>query len=310
MKLNKDIKKIKELIDKYESIYIFSHENADGDSLGSSQALRDILKLNYPKKDIRKIGSNINSRFSFFNKNDKYEDGKFLAIILDTPNKDRVDGKQWKNAKEIIKIDHHPEIEDLGNINIVDTELSSSCELVYTIFIDLLKYKMNKEIASYIFFGLVTDTGRFRYSNVKSSTFIVLSKLYEYNFDSQGIYNSMLEANINEVKYRAYIQTNIIIEGNVAYSIAKKHIEKKFNLNNNEIGGYVYAMANIKNVKYWLYANYNDAKQGYRISIRSNDKPINEIAKKYNGGGHDKAAGAFCQNKKDIKKIIGELKNL
>lgn len=309
-----EIKKLIEKIEKYETIYLYSHVDGDGDSLGSQSSMHAFLELNYPKKKIVSIGPIWKSNLSsFFPKRTvKAKDKDFLAITLDTANTPRIDDPKETItlAKEILKIDHHPNVEPYGEVMVVNDGLSSTCELLYSIFTYDKKFKMNDEIAKMMYIGILTDTGRFKFDNTKSSTFLVLSEIMKYDIKTNDIYDSMLSQDIKEIRFRAYIQQNVKVVGDVAYFILPKGKEKKFDLSNSQINGYVYALSNIKGVTKWMYAAYSNYKKAWKISLRSNDKSINGIAIKYNGGGHSKASGASVQKKSDLKKVIKDLQEL
>lgn len=310
----KDIKLLFEKINEYEDIFVFSHTDGDGDSNGSLFAMTNFLKLNFKDKNIVAIGSTWRSKLSDFfpSKSKGTKKSDFLAIVVDTANQPRIDDpKNIINlAKYVIKIDHHPEDDKYGDLQIVNDKSSSTCEMLYNIFTSKKEYEIDKDISRFLFIGILTDTGRFRYDNTSSSTFLTLSKLFEYDLQTNSIYNTMLSQTINEVKFRAYIQSNSKVKGDLIYFILPKGKEKKFDLNNNQISGYVYSLGNIEGITKWMYASYSNKKKLWKISIRSNDKAINGIASNFGGGGHDKASGAAVQKKSELKKLIKQLEEL
>lgn len=157
--MNKAIyKKIKD----NDIIILARHIGPDPDALGSTIGLKDIIKATFPKKEVYTIGAAA-SKFKYIGTVDKVSEDIFpkaLLIVLDTPDLKRIDGvKDISVFKDVIKIDHHPVVDEFGSISLVK-EVSSASELV----IDLCystKLKMTKYAAERLFMGLVSDTNRF-----------------------------------------------------------------------------------------------------------------------------------------------------
>ena len=109
-------KKIYKEIKKYNTIVIARHIGVDPDALASELALKESIKLTFPNKNVYAVG-NGSSKFSYMGHLDKLEEFEnFLLIVLDTPDKKRIDYRDYNKASMIIKIDHHPFIEDFGGI--------------------------------------------------------------------------------------------------------------------------------------------------------------------------------------------------
>ena len=102
-----------------------------------------------------------------------------LLIVLDTPNLIRIDGVDDINKYDyVIKIDHHPEMDDFGDIKWVEENASSVCQMLIELTYET-KLKMNKEGAEKLFMGVVSDTNRFLYDYTSFKTFALVSKLIE-----------------------------------------------------------------------------------------------------------------------------------
>jgi len=175
------IKKIKE----YNNIVIARHIGPDPDALASEIALRDSIKLTYPNKNVYAVGNSV-SKFKYFGELDRIDDStldKPLLIILDVPNKSRIDGINYDNYDYVIRIDHHPNVEDIANLELVDDSASSTCELIVEL-INNTKLKMNKSIASNLYLGIVADSDRFLLSYTTPKTFKIVTMLIEkYKLD-------------------------------------------------------------------------------------------------------------------------------
>ena len=143
-------KLILDKIKEYNKIIIFRHFRPDGDAVGSTKGLREILRLTYPEKEILLLNSDYSDYLKFLGKEDEpvadeyYADA--LGIVLDTATEDRISNKKYCLCKEIVKIDHHIVDKHYGNYHWVIEEKSSTCEMIaefYDTFKDELKILFN-----------------------------------------------------------------------------------------------------------------------------------------------------------------------
>ena len=179
----KDIKRVLNAIKRYDRIAIFRHIMPDYDALGSQMGLATWIKDNFPNKEVRVLGDNhvtftprLFPEMDSLN-NDWFKE-PFLAIILDVGNVSRIADPRWKKAKYKIKIDHHPAVENYGNIQIVNTKGCAAAENIVGVLLNMKgDYKISKEAASYFYIGIVGDSGRFQYSSTTSHTFLIAEKL-------------------------------------------------------------------------------------------------------------------------------------
>ena len=170
--MNNVVKQIIKKIKEYDNIVIARHIGPDPDALASEIALRDIIKLTYPKKNVFAVGNSV-SKFKYFGELDRIDDTKLdnpLLIVLDVPNISRIDGIKYSNYNYVIRIDHHPNVEDIAQLEFVNEHASSTCELI-TEMIYSSKLKINRHIAENLFLGIVTDSDRFLLSYTTPKTF-------------------------------------------------------------------------------------------------------------------------------------------
>ena len=304
--------KIYKLISKYDNIVIARHIGPDPDAVASEIALRDSIKLSFPKKNVYAVGASV-SRFKSYGHLDKIDESTLenpLLIVVDVPNIYRIDGVDFNNFKDVIKIDHHPYEDKMGNIEIVDTTAASASEIVARLIFKT-KLKMDKSIANNLFIGMVADSDRFLLPTTSSNTFIVASKLIkDYNLDLKELYNTLYERPINEFKFQAYLALNMTItENGFAYIKITNEMIKEFNVDSGTASNMVNNFNYIKEVKAWAFASYDERQELYKINIRSRGPIINEIASKYNGGGHPLASGARVKDPDDIDKLFQDLDN-
>lgn len=303
------IKKIKE----YNTIVIARHIGPDPDAIASEIALKEIIKLNYPNKNVYAVGAGV-AKFKYFGTLDKIDDVNYsesLLIVLDVPRFERVDSAIPNLFKYTIKIDHHPCDEVVCDLELVDETSSSTCQLIAEIAYKQ-KLKLNREIAEKLFMGIIADSDRFLLSYTTPKTFNIAAKLLnDYKFELTPLYNNLYERGINERKFESYIIENInISENGFGYIKITDDIIKRFDVDSSTASNLVNDLNFIKELKVWAFSSY-DAKAGlYKINIRSRGIIINEVAEKFNGGGHKFASGARLKTEEEVNSLFNALDEL
>ena len=305
-------KKILKKIKEYNNIVIARHIGPDPDAVASEIALRDSIKLNFPKKNVYSVGVSV-AKFKYFGELDRIDDrnlDKPLLIILDVPNKVRIDGINYDLYDYVIRIDHHPNVEDIANLELVDVNASSTCELIAE-FINDTRLKMNEVIASNLFLGIVADSDRFLLSYTTTKTFKIVTNLIEnYNLDINKLYNKFYKRPLNEVKFQSYITLNMTItDNNFGYIKLDKKIMDEYGVDSSAASNMINNFNFINELLCWTFASYDEKNEIYKINIRSRGPIINDIAAKYNGGGHKFASGARIKEESDVDKLFVELDN-
>lgn len=300
------IKKIKE----YDNIVIARHIGPDPDALASEIALRDSIKLTYPKKNVYSVGNTV-SKFKYFGDLDRIDDNRLekpLLVVLDVPNKSRIDGINYENYDYIIRIDHHPNVEDIANLELVDEHASSTCELIAQLIFNT-KLKSNKSIASNLFLGIVADSDRFLLSYTSPKTFKIVTRLIEeYQLEISNLYNNLYTRPLNEVRFQSYIALNMTVtENNFGYIKLDKKIIEEFKVDSSAASNMVNNFNFIKELYCWAFSSYDEKNDIYKINIRSRGPVINEVAQKYNGGGHIYASGARIKTIDEVDKLFNDL---
>jgi phosphoesterase RecJ-like protein len=204
-----NMKKVLEKIKENQKIIIFRHFRPDGDAVGSTKGLQAILKATYPDKEIYLQNADFSNYLAFLGKEDEpladeaYADA--LGIVLDTATKERISNKKYELCKELVKIDHHIPVQSYAPTEWVEEERSSTCEMVaafYDAFKDELK--LTKEAATYIFTGMVTDSGRFRFRDVSGETMRLAGLMLNQKIDVEFIYSNLYLKDFDEFKFEAY----------------------------------------------------------------------------------------------------------
>lgn len=307
------MKAILEKIKEYDRILIFRHFRPDGDAVGSTKGLQRMLQLSFPEKEIYLQNCDYCDYMAFLGKEDAPIDESLyadsLAIVVDTGTADRASNKSFSLCKEVIKIDHHIDIKPYGDISWVEEERSSSCEMIakfYDTFRDELK--LDKEGATYIYTGMVTDSGRFRYRSVSGETLRLAGVMLDFKIDTDILYANLYLDEYKALKFKSYVYKNMkMTENGVVYIYVDRKMQKKFGLTNEQASNVISSLDSIRNSLIWLA--FIDGKKGdnaIRVRLRSRFVTINTLAEKYSGGGHDCAAGATVHSKKEMKALISE----
>ena len=316
--LSKEIKSftkefIKE-IENHDSIIIFHHINPDGDCLGSQQGLKLWLEKRFPNKKIWAIGSN-ERLFNFLKwKFEKISDEKILenslGIVVDANYSNRIVYSDYlKKMKTKIRIDHHPEEDDVDyKLRFVDSSFSSSCEQISLIIKTLDENGIDEKIAPYLYLGIYTDTGRFFYDYTSSRTHELVGWLMDTNFDFEFIHKNLAQRSMDEIKFNKEVLNNYKTYKNVIYYFLSYRKAKKLKLQESSRNR-VDFLANIQGYNIWIFFIETKDKK-IRVRLRSNDKNIQALAKEYGGGGHIKAAGAMISSPKQIKEVVEKASKL
>ena len=306
-KINNIYEKIKE----YDTILIFRHFRPDGDAVGSTKGLQRIIKLTFPEKNVLLQNEDFSEYLSFLGEEDKIIDESLyenaLGIVLDTGTADRISNQKYTLCREIIKIDHHIPVDPYGNICWVEEERSSTCEMIAE-FYDKLKDKLiiDKLAATYIYTGMVTDSGRFRFRGVSDETMRLAGTMLAQDIDTEWIYANLYMKDFEMFKFESFVYRKMKLTKNgVAYFHVTEEIKEKFNLTMENASTAVSYMDSIKNSLIWIA--FIDSPDGtIRVRLRSRFVTINKLAEKYRGGGHACAAGATLADKKEISKLLRE----
>ncbi len=303
-------KKIYKAIKKFDTIVIARHVGVDPDAMGSQVALRDAIKLSFPDKNVLAVGNGSN-KFTYLGKLDKTEDIKFdesLLIVLDTPDKRRVDFFEVDQFKYKIKIDHHPFVEEFCDIEYIDDSASSTCQLIIEMLYKT-KLKRNKQIIEKLFLGLVSDTNRFLFNNSTDSTFTIVGKIMnEYNLDITELYQDLYMRPISEVRLQGYISQNMHVTDNgVGYIKITNDILNKFEADAASAGNMINNFNYIEEVLVWLAISEDMKNDVIKINIRSRGPEIKEVAESYNGGGHRYACGVKVAAMEEADLLINDL---
>ena len=310
---NKAMQAVLQKIKEYDRIIITRHFRPDGDAIGSTKGLWTILKLSFPEKEILLLNEDFSEYLEFLGgesepiSDEKYADA--LGIILDTGTLDRVSNKKITLCKELIKFDHHINNEPYGDVVWVEEERSSVCEMVaafYEAFSDELK--IDSEAATYLYTGLVTDSGRFRYSCVSGETMRLAGLLLDQKIDTDVLFANLYLKEFDMLKFEAYVYEKMQrTENGVAYILVDKAMQEQFGLSREDASAAVSYMDSIKGCLAWIaFIESPDQEDVIRVRLRSRFATINTVAEAHSGGGHACAAGATVYSREEMMQLVAE----
>ena len=309
--MNENMKTILEKIKEYDRIFIFRHFRPDGDAIGSTKGFARILRLTFPEKDIRILNDDFSDYLAFMGGEDSPapdEDyATALAIVMDTGTAKRVSNQKFSLCKEVVKFDHHIPVDSYGTYEWVEEHRSSTCEMVaafYNAFKDELK--IDKEAATYIYTGMVTDSGRFRFREVSPETMRLAGSMLEQGIDTDTLYANLYMKDLETLKFEGYVYKKIKISKNgVASLFIDSAMKEKFNLSNEQASSVVSYMETIKGSLIWI-AFIDSGDGSIRVRLRSRFVTVSELANRYHGGGHACASGATVYSKAEMKALLAD----
>ena len=304
-----DWKSLHNTINSSARILLSTHENPDGDGLGSATAVYHYLtKIG---KDCRLIIiSDLPKEYQFLNLDniietydsnlhDDWISQADLAIIFDVGDFNRlrqVGEKISANSIKAINFDHHPDLKDKRfSDNYIQITAAATGEMVYD-FLKSVNVNLTLAMANGIYTAVMTDTGSFCYSNTNQKCHQIAIECLDVGVNTSQIYQTVYEnRTAGQVKLLAGIINNLNFSDNhelAWFSISQKMM-KNANAINKDIDGFSDFVRSIQGVEVALMV-FENTNGTCRINFRSKGKYIiNTIAKSLGGGGHKFAAGAM-----------------
>ena len=288
-----------------EKILLTAHINPDGDAIGSTLAMLQILRAigkNVSAYIDDKIPKNFLTMPCVEEIKRPAEGEKIsadLLVVLDT-SIDRTGKVIDITDAPILNIDHH--VTNKGeNIYLYDEPTAAAtCEIIFKLC-EELGANITKEIAICLYSGLATDTGFFNYSNTKPATFRAAASLVECGVQPNLIAEKFEERTFRELKVMsAALQTTKLFFGG---KVVGMFIDEELFKQTDTTEGFIDLIRVIDSVDVAFVLTCRE-KNLCRVSMRSKTVNVAEIANKLGGGGHIRAAGCT------IQKNFSEAKNI
>ena len=302
------------LFGQYQHFALSTHLNPDGDALGSELALYSVLKEfgkrvhmfnsdptpnNYhflpfhqhikSPAEVRNVYSNVTPE---------------VLVVLDAGSLSRIGDKlarQLQPTEFVVNIDHHDTASPFGDLNLVETQASSTSEIIYRL-IQSSGLKMGKDRALCLYTGLMFDTGCFRYSNATSVAHRMAADLIEEGVSVDQVYRHVYDTT---PKARLHLLRDVLqtletsADGKIAWLKVTQKTLKQNNSNFNHLEGFVNYIRAIDSVEVAIIAS--ELQNGFtKFSLRSKTWiDVGQICDLYGGGGHQKAAGCLIEEPMD-----------
>ena len=303
-------------IKKANDIVILTHNNPDGDAIGSSLAVYNALKK--AGKNVEVVIPKMPRIYNFLPcadevKKEASKQSYDLAISLDCATIKLLNGwaNYFEDAKTRIVIDHHSTNDMYGDLNYVELGSPACAQVLYVLF-KYYNIEITPEIGTCLMTGIITDTGGFQYSAVSKETFEIAAELLGSGVNISKIYKKVFATHTKgnfELRKIALQRMEFLEDGKVAFSYITKKDEEKVNAEDGDNEGLVNEGRNIEGVEVSIFLREID--EGMRVSARSNDYVnVSDVCLMFGGGGHVHAAGATMQGTvEQIKeKLLKEIK--
>ena len=305
-----------DIIKRYYRFLITTHVRADGDAIGSEVALYHALK-NMGKSVCIVNDSAVPQIYKFIVPNSVMhiypelpKEQAEVVFALDCPTLDRI-GKTRecipKDAK-IINIDHHISNENFGNINIVTDDVCATGEILLSIFKEM-KINISPYIATALYVAIVTDTGRFTHTNTTPEALKAAAFLIEcgakHNEVTKNVYNTN---SFNLIRLNAHVLNTVKLhfENRIATVWVTKEMLEKTKVDAIDTQELADIPISIEGVCVGVLLREMTQPNWVKVSMRSrNGFDVNNVAKKFGGGGHKYAAGCEIQGSiVEVQKFI------
>ena len=293
------------------SIMLFRHIRVDGDCVGATKGLQELIRQTWPDKRVLITDDEHSDYLAFLGPDDApvpdeiYRES--LGIVIDVGNHERISNQKYALCKEIIKIDHHIERDPYGDLNWVEDWRSSACEMIAA-FYDAFRDRLTLSVraAECLYTGMVTDSGRFMYEGVNGETMRLAGLMLDAGVNTETLYSHLYLRTFDELKFKAAIYENMQLTPNgVAWIHVSKEMQHRFGLTFETACTAISSLSDIRGVLCWLA--FIDVDGGeIRVRLRSRFAAINTIAEKYHGGGHACASGATVYSSEEMNALIAD----
>ncbi|NLZ80668.1 MAG: bifunctional oligoribonuclease/PAP phosphatase NrnA [Clostridiales bacterium] len=281
------------------SLAIAGHVRPDGDCVGSCLGIYNYVRSNFPEIKVDVYLEEIPSTLLYIENTDKIKhDYKSdtvydLFIALDSADKDRLGFslKPFMAAKKTICIDHHISNKGYADINLIESEAASTCEILFY----LLDYeKINKDVAVALYTGIAHDTGVFRFSSTTEKTMIAAGKLMSKGIPFSEIVNDSFYQKTylqNQILGRALLESVMLFQNTCVFAAITKKEMDFYGVKSHDMDGIVNQLLVTEGVECAIFI-YEIGNHEYKASLRSKQYlDVSKVASYFGGGGHIRAAG-------------------
>lgn len=290
-----------QILQSHELFILSSHVDPDGDGLGGCLGLQKALQ-NAGKTAYTVLSTPFSDRYRFLPgsesilfelPSDLPEGQQVVLITVDAPNIARLgfaDGVLEELNPFIVNLDHHTSNEGFGDFRIFDEKAAASCEVIYELLREC-SLPLSEEIGTSLYCGILTDTGRFRFSNTRPQTLRAAAALLEAGANHQLVIRKLFEDKpYGKLQLEAEVLSTMRRDGPLAWVCCTEEMVSRCGCDDTE--ELVNRLTEIEGLEIAVF--FREASgQRTKVSFRAiNDVDVNLIASQFGGGGHAKAAGA------------------
>lgn len=312
--MNEAVKRqILEKIRASETVMLFRHTRMDGDCVGATKGLKGIVKLTWPEKRVLLIDGQKSDFLAFTGPEDEeVPEGVYagaLGIVIDTGTSSRISNPKYALCRELIKIDHHIPVDNYGAVNWVEEERSSACEMIadfYSTFREELR--IDREAATHLYMGMVTDSGRFRFAGVGGDTLRLAALMLDQGIDLETLYSNLYLQDYEALAFRAYAYQHVRrTENGVAWLYIDRETQRRFGLNHEAASSAIAYLETIRGCLCWMvFIEPEAGDPGIRVRVRSRFVSTVALSERYHGGGHAMASGATVYSQEEARRLLSD----
>ncbi|WP_407893370.1 DHH family phosphoesterase [Lacticaseibacillus sp. N501-2] len=294
-----------------DPIIIHRHINPDPDAFGSQMGLKALIHHQFPQKQVFAVGES-EPNLNWIGRPDVIADSTYrqaLVIVIDTANTARIADDRYTSGTALMKIDHHPDREPFGDISYVDTNASSSSEIVADLA-QAAHWALTPAVARCLYAGILGDTGRFMFDLTTPKTLRVAADLMAQGIDAPAIARAedQLTPNLAQLIGYALQHTQVTDAGAGSFILSTDQRERfGVPLGMEQIA--VNYVGKLTTIDAWIMFTQRLDGQ-YRCELRSKHHPINQLAVAFGGGGHPLASGAVAKDLATCQAMIKALNDL
>ncbi len=304
-----EINEAAQFLKSHDDYLILMHASPDGDTLGCGFALCTALQ-NMGKHAMAVCPEEIPHRFDYMRNGCTEQEFEYKTIVA----VDVADSKLLGDMKEIgdkadLCIDHHVSNKGYAERLLLREDYAAACELMFEL-LEAMGAEIDVNIANCLYTGVATDTGCFKFSNTTPQTHMVAAKLIEYGAEIAPINYAMFELKTQgRIKLEQDVLKNMKYygDGHVAMiTIMKSTIDAIPDIDNDDVGAMAAIPRQIEGVDIGI--SMKEKKGGvFKASLRSSERiDVAEIAQRFGGGGHSRAAGCSfeCSYEEAVEQIV------
>ncbi|MDP2736638.1 MAG: bifunctional oligoribonuclease/PAP phosphatase NrnA, partial [bacterium] len=296
-----------DLIKQSDNILIVTHEQPDGDALASACLIAEILKLTDKKYQLF-CYTDVNNQYSFLphleelkNNLENFDFDLIITLDCGTVERTKLD-KEILNRQpnqKVLEIDHHPKVKDYADLEIRDSAAAATTEILYY-FLKTNKIKINKNMASCILTGILTDTGNFLYPSTSSETVNIASEMLVKGAKlPQIMENTWRNKSISSMKTwgKAMSRLKINPQYNFGFTVLKSE-DVPAEVTEEELEGMSGFLSNLNAVNgIMLLRELPDGRIKGSLRTSNPNVDVSKLARVLGGGGHAKASGFTVEGK-------------